>query len=46
MVDAKKDTVTNPELQKEEENESYTDMFGTWVRDRLKTGKAKMKDVE
>ena len=48
MAEEKKDAVTNPELEDEEkvDDESYTDMFGQWARDKLKTGRIKMKQVE
>lgn len=47
MADAKKENVTNPNLNDENiDDESYTDMFGQWARDKLKTGKTKMKQVE
>lgn len=49
MADEKKEQVTNPEIREDEEevdNESYTDMFGKWARDKLTTGKSKIKDVE
>ena len=48
MAEMKKDAVTNPDLNEEEQvdEESYTDMFGQWARDKLKTGKMKMKQVE
>jgi hypothetical protein len=31
---------------KAEEEEGFTDTFSKWVRDRLKTGKKKMVEVE
>lgn len=48
MAEEKRDVVTNPELNEEEQvdEESYTDMFGQWARDKLKTGRAKIKQVE
>jgi hypothetical protein len=47
MVEEKKDVVTNPEMNEEElDDESYTDMFGKWARDKLRTGRSKMKQVE
>jgi hypothetical protein len=47
MAGEKKDVVTNPDMAEEElDDESYTDMFGQWARDKLKTGRTKMKQVE
>lgn len=47
MAVEKKDTVTNPDMNEEQvDEESYTDMFGQWARDKLRTGKVKMKQVE
>lgn len=47
MAEEKKDFVTNPELdEKELDDESYTDIFGKWARDKLRTGRSKMKQVE
>lgn len=47
MASEKKDMVTNPDMAEEElDDESYTDMFGQWARDKLKTGRTKMKQVE
>ena len=48
MAEVAKDKITNPEMDEEEQvdDESYTDMFGQWARDKLKTGRTKMKQVE
>jgi hypothetical protein len=35
-----------PGVDKEDEDEGLADSFGKWVRDRLKTGKKKMVEVE
>lgn len=47
MAEEKKDMVTSPDLAGENiDDESYTDMFGQWARDKLRTGRAKIKQVE
>jgi hypothetical protein len=47
MAEEKKDNVTSPEMAEEVvDDESYTDMFGQWARDKLRTGRSKMKQVE
>jgi hypothetical protein len=37
------DIPTSPD---EEKDESYGDLFGKWVREKLRTGKSKMREVD
>jgi hypothetical protein len=32
--------------EEEEKDESYGDLFGKWVREKLRTGKSKIRDVD
>lgn len=36
---------TGPD-EEEEKDESYGDLFGKWVREKLRTGKSKIRDVD
>lgn len=36
---------SGPEEQEEDKDESYGDLFGKWVRERLRTSKRKIQEV-
>lgn len=49
MVEEQNKGVEKIELgnkEEEEKDESYTDLFGKWARDKLRTSKRKIKDIE
>lgn len=46
MTEEKKPIEVEKQLEEEEKDESYGDLFGKWARDKLRTSKRKIQDVE